>query len=396
MTDALPRILVLATDPLEAGGVGRVTRTLLGALTDLYGLERVGVLPVWGGDRDHDLPGWWLHPGWSGSGRVPAHRQVAYAIRAVRLARRWRRRLTVVAAHPHLGPVARLAAAAAGCRYAVWAHGYEVWGPVRRRVRTGLRGADTVWAVSEFTASQLHDRELAASQRITVLPHALPAELAPALAAGSQAADADSRRATVASPRVLSVARLTRTNAYKGVDTLLHAWPAVREQVGDAHLVVVGDGDDRARLEALAERLDVAASVEFTGQVSDGELAATYAQAQVFALPGRARTGVAARGEGFGLVYLEAAAAGLPVVAGHAGGAVEAVRDGETGLLVDPDDPQAVARAVADLLDDPDRAAAMGKAGRRWIADAFSYERFRARIDQEVRGLAGLDGGDAS
>lgn len=389
-----PRVLVLATDPVEAGGVGRATRTLLGALTQLYGPERVGVLPVWGGGRQHDLPGWWLHPGWSGSGRVPAYRQVAYAIRAVRLARRWRRRLVVVAAHPHLAPVARLAALASGCRYAVWAHGYEVWGPVRRRVRAGLRPADSVWAVSAFTASQLRDRGLAASERIRVLPHALPSELASALAASSQVAGAGSHGA-VASPRVLSVARLTRGNAYKGVDTLLQAWPAVCERVGAAQLVVVGAGDDRPRLEELAEHLGIMGSVEFTGQISDGELAAAYAQAQVFALPGRARTGAAAGGEGFGLVFLEAAASGLPVVAGRAAGAVEAVRDGKTGLLVDPDDPQAVARAVADLLDDPDRAAAMGEAGRRWVADAFSFERFRARIDQEVRGLVGLHPGDA-
>lgn len=389
-----PRVLVLATDPLEAGGVGRASRTLLRALTELYGDERVGVLPVWGGDGKHDLPGWRLYPGWHGSGRVPVHRQITFALRAVRLARRWRRRLVVIAAHPHLAPVARLAAMVAGCRYAVWAHGYEVWGPVRRRIRAGLRGADTVWAVSEFTATQLREGKLAAADRISVLPHALPSELAAPLVADRPGADGHDSESTAMNSTVLTVARLTRPNAYKGVDTLLKAWPAVCERVPDAHLVVIGDGDDRGRLEVLANRLGVAGSVEFTGQATDGELAAAYGRAEVFALPGRARTGVNAGGEGFGLVFLEAAAAGLPVVAGRAGGAAEAVRDGQTGLLVDPYDPEAIAQAVVGLLEDRDRAAAMGEAGRRWVGEAFSLERFRARIDEEIRELAGLDGGD--
>src|SRR5207249_10983994 len=114
-------------------------------------------------------------------------------------------------------------------------------------------------------------------------------------------------------------------------------------RVRDAELVIVGDGPDRQRLERTASLLRLDGRVRFAGRVSDEELASLYAGATVFALPGRARLGPHPEGEGFGLVFIEAGAAGLPVVAGRAGGTTEAVVDGETGLLVDPEDPDDIA-----------------------------------------------------
>jgi phosphatidylinositol alpha-1,6-mannosyltransferase len=173
------------------------------------------------------------------------------------------------------------------------------------------------------------------------------------------------------------------------VDTLLLAWLHVLRHAPDAELTVIGDGDDRARLERRAERLGVASRVRFRGRVSDAELRDAYAQARVFALPGRARLGAHAEGEGFGLVFLEAAAAGLPSVAGRAGGAVEAVEDGVTGILVDPNSPQAVARAIVSILREPDLARSMGEAGRRRVEREFSGERFRGRIGALIAELTG-------
>jgi phosphatidylinositol alpha-1,6-mannosyltransferase len=183
--------------------------------------------------------------------------------------------------------------------------------------------------------------------------------------------------------QVIAVARLVPEHAYKGVDTLLRAWPAVRRAVPHAKLTIVGDGPDRLRLEREAARLNLNGSVRFAGRLDDGELALAYVEAALFALP--VRTSIARRpqGEGFGLAFLEASAAGLPVVAGAGGAIPELVKHGETGLLVDPNDPDQVAGAIVRLLRDPELAGRMGRNARKRALDFFTHERFR----DDVAGL---------
>jgi phosphatidyl-myo-inositol dimannoside synthase len=142
-------------------------------------------------------------------------------------------------------------------------------------------------------------------------------------------------------------------------------------------LLVVGDGPDRERLRSLADSQAPRHSVVFTGAVSDADLPSLYAAADVFAMPCRSRL-AGLEVEGFGIVFLEAAASGRPVVAGDSGGAAEAVVDGETGLLVDGRHVGAVAEATAALLQDPVRAAAMGKAARARAERLFSWARLAA------------------
>jgi phosphatidylinositol alpha-1,6-mannosyltransferase len=170
-------------------------------------------------------------------------------------------------------------------------------------------------------------------------------------------------------PVVLCVSRLV---ARKGQDTLVQALPAIRRQVPGATLLLVGDGPRRAALHRLAESCGVAGSVVFTGPVPWSELPAHYAAGDIFAMPCRTR-GRGLDVEGFGLVFLEAAATGLPVVAGDAGGARESIRIGDTGDLVNGRDVAAVARTVGTLLADPERAAAMGRSGRRWMLQDWSW-----------------------
>jgi phosphatidylinositol alpha-1,6-mannosyltransferase len=186
---------------------------------------------------------------------------------------------------------------------------------------------------------------------------------------------------------VLAVARLDPAHAYKGVDTLLEAWPRVVEVVPEARLTVIGDGADRARLQHRADELGIGSAVRFAGRVPDDRLAEEYAKASLFALPGRTRTGSDAEGEGFGLVYVEAGAAGLPVVAGSGGGADDAVEHGVSGLLVDPDDVGAVADAIAHVLTNPELARRLGEGGRRLAETRFSYEAFRAGVAQLIESL---------
>jgi phosphatidyl-myo-inositol dimannoside synthase len=161
-------------------------------------------------------------------------------------------------------------------------------------------------------------------------------------------------------PTLLTVARLE--HRYKGHDVLLEALGAIRARVPDVEWVVIGEGTLRPELEELARSRGLADCVRFLGAVSDGERNAWLRRADVVAMPSRL-PGAGLAGEGFGIVYLEAAAYGKPVVAGNVGGALDAVGDGETGLLVDPTDAGAVAEAVATLLLDPELARRLGAAG---------------------------------
>jgi phosphatidylinositol alpha-1,6-mannosyltransferase len=161
-------------------------------------------------------------------------------------------------------------------------------------------------------------------------------------------------------PTMVTVARLVQR--YKGHDVLIRALPLIRAEVPEVEWLVVGDGPLRGSLERLAAEHGVADAVRFLGRVSDAERDAALNGAHVFAMPSRLPAG-GVGGEGFGIVYLEAAAHGLPVVAGNVAGALDAVVHGQTGLLVDPTDHAAVARAVTELLLDRGRAEALGEAG---------------------------------
>ena len=178
-------------------------------------------------------------------------------------------------------------------------------------------------------------------------------------------------------PIVLCVSRLV---IRKGQDTLIRAWPQVRAAGGmQPVLLLVGGGPAAGRLQRLARRLGVADAVRFTGQVPDAELPAYYAAANVFAMPCRTRMG-GLDVEGFGIVYLEAAAAGLPVIAGDSGGAPDAVRDGETGCVVPGGDVAALTQRLIRLLGDPAAAKAMGARGRDWMEREWRWEVVAQRL----------------
>lgn len=178
---------------------------------------------------------------------------------------------------------------------------------------------------------------------------------------------------------------LSRLVPRKGQDMLIRAWPAIRRRVPDAALVVVGGGPYLQRLQQLAHTNDVAADVTFTGAVPGAELPAHHAMADVFAMPCRTR-GAGLDVEGLGIVYLEASACGVPVVAGRSGGAPETVRDGETGVVVDGTDVAAIAAAVSGVLADPDAAAAMGAAGRQWAVQNWQWSAQGARLQRLLSG----------
>jgi phosphatidylinositol alpha-1,6-mannosyltransferase len=168
----------------------------------------------------------------------------------------------------------------------------------------------------------------------------------------------------------LSVGRLV---SRKGFDLALQALPLIRQQVPDVHLEIAGDGPERPRLEQMVSELELQTAVTFSGRLSDQELLAAYQHAHLFIMPAREELANASV-EGFGIVYLEASACGLPVVATRTGGVAEAVQDGRTGLLIPPDDPIALATAVTTLLQNPEKMHQMGANGREWIANQMNWD----------------------
>ena len=177
-------------------------------------------------------------------------------------------------------------------------------------------------------------------------------------------------------PVVVCVSRLVPR---KGQDVLLRAWPLVLRAVPDAMLLLVGGGPYRSRLERLVDAAGVRRSVILTGSVPWTDLPAYYDAGNVFAMPCRTRAG-GLDVEGLGIVFLEASATGLPVVAGNSGGAPDAVLDGETGFVVDGRSVESVADRVTTLLLDPARAQEMGKRGRQWVSEAWRWDDIAQRL----------------
>ncbi|MHB2022761.1 MAG: glycosyltransferase family 4 protein [Mycobacteriales bacterium] len=262
----------------------------------------------------------------------------------------------------------------------VVAHGFEAWTPFPPIWRWALRVCRGVVCVSDFTA-----RTMAASNPGIGTP----------LFRVHLPVDSNAQRSPVPriSGRVLCVARLAKAHPYKGVDKLLESWPYVLQRVPQATLSIVGDGDGRDSLERIADRaLDEWArqTVVFHGRLADEDLFHLYEVSSVFCLPVRESIGPAnPEGEGFGMVFLEASSRGLPVIAGVSGGSREAVVPGKTGSLLEPNaSPRQLADEISDLLLAPTRAAAMGEAGRRWVRQTHSRERFTAEIAALTKGTA--------
>jgi glycosyltransferase involved in cell wall biosynthesis len=176
---------------------------------------------------------------------------------------------------------------------------------------------------------------------------------------------------------LLTVARMLASEKQKGLDTVIESLPSILRIVPDVFYIVVGDGDDRTRLELRAQQLGVAERVLFVGAAADSdELIAYYDCCDVFVMPSQQ--------EGFGLVFLEAMARARPVIAANFGGATDVVSDGDTGYLIDYGDHERLAELTAALLQDAEVRAQMGAAGRRRVESEFGLELFDQRLSTLV------------
>ncbi|MBJ7349216.1 glycosyltransferase family 4 protein [Rhodococcus fascians] len=250
-------------------------------------------------------------------------------------------------------------------------HGHEVgWSMVpggRATLRTIGENTDVVTYVSKYTRSRFSSA-FGASAALEHLPPGVDTErFVPDDAARTELR---ARYGLGDRPTVLCLSRLVPR---KGQDFLIRALPEIRRAVDGAVLVIVGGGPYENTLRELVRSTGMEQHVVFTGTVPSAELAAHHTIADVFAMPSRTR-GAGLDVEGLGIVYLEASACGVPVVAGMSGGAPEAVQHNKTGLVVDGTSVSSIADAIVTILSDRTLATQMGNAGRAWVDAEWRWD----------------------
>lgn len=265
---------------------------------------------------------------------------------------------TVIAVHLHVAPAA-LAFTARGASLVTMLCGVEAWKPLTWIQRAALDRAERLIAISQFTRDGFLEANPRFTGRTIDICH-------PGVEAVPACASADGEP-----PSALIVGRMAVDERYKGHDPLLEIWPEVVAAVPGAILRIVGDGDDRPRLERKAAALDLGPQVRFLGRLEDDALHREYAVCSAFVMP--------SRDEGFGFVFVEAMRAGRPCIGAH-GAAAEVIADGDTGWLVAAGDRAQLYESVVRMLRDRAAAETMGARGRVRFLQQFTEERFRDRF----------------
>jgi glycosyltransferase involved in cell wall biosynthesis len=367
-------VLIGLFSELDApGGVQRVGRYLAAVLTEYaasHGME-CRLLSLNDSPELHRMTLGGREFVFTGSDRAKGR----FAVTAVRTAQR--KAKLVLAAHPNLGPVAQaMRLAAPRMKTILCTHGIEVWEPLPQLRRRALQHANVVLAPSRDTADHVASDQGVARERIRVLPWALDPQFE-ALAAN--AAKTPAPKGFPYGQVVLTVGRWRADERYKGMDTLITALPRLLMEWPDVQLVAVGVGDDQEWLEQIADGRGVRRHVHFLSGLSYAEIAACYQACEIFALP--------SRGEGFGLVYLEAMACGKPVIGGAHGGAPEVIDDGKTGYLVQHGDAGQLATSLEALLAHPELGREMGARGRERVERDFRFNVFAKSLKKILRDL---------
>jgi glycosyltransferase involved in cell wall biosynthesis len=372
---------VLAASPFEIGGIESLSWRVYESLTGHLGSRAVGMAALVGAAQRNDARADAL----LNSPRYPLslRGKVEFASWVVRQLATRHPSALLICMHPNQAQVALVARRWRGTPYVVWAHGGEVWDRMQTLPRLALRRANLVFCSSDFTRSRVIDRQHVLPDRaITVYPPVSDRVL--------QRAAQVKRTAGQAPPVILSVGRVARGYEYKGFDNVIRALPLIGRRVPQVRYVLIGGGDGIEDLRRLASRVGAADRLEFRGPVSDERLWDAYEEIRVFALPSRARLDRITGGEGFGIVYAEAAAFGRPVVGSIQGGAAEALLEGQTGRAVDPTNVNAIADVLIELLLDPELADRYGKAGKTRVLAEFTPTRFGRRLIDSLSAIGVL------
>jgi phosphatidylinositol alpha-1,6-mannosyltransferase len=352
------------------GGIAAFNRELALAAADRTAIRLAGKL-------DNTAP-WHGLPLW-GAGRCPEPGRTAFFAAGVAVLAVTHRPRLIVCGHVNFAPVALALRRSLDIPYVVLTYGVEVDSHLTPWRMRALRSAEAVWAISRWTAAKVRAAGVA-DERVSILPVTLRED---AFDIGPPSPELRTRHRLAPNERViLTVARLDPGERYKGYDNVLRALPRVLREVGPVRYVVVGQGDDVERLKRLASDLGLLSHLILPGFVSDAELVDYYRMASAFAMP--------SVGEGFGIVYLEAMACGVPVLGGNRDGTVDALADGELGLLVEPTSIDAIARGLVRLLKregpalwfDPPRL-------RHRSLELYGRSAFRRRVSQAIEPLLG-------
>jgi phosphatidyl-myo-inositol dimannoside synthase len=356
-------VLALVTDAFGGfGGIAQYNRDFLCALSDSPIVERVVTLPRVAADNVRDSPTKIVQA-------PPRRGRLLYSMNALATARRESPFDIVFCGHLYQAPLAAGIARIVGARLWLQTHGIEAWERPARIVRAAVARADLITAVSRYTRRRVLQWTNLSPDCIRVLANTVRPMFSP----GPPSEAVLSRLGLSGAKIVLTVARVVQSEAYKGHDRIIEIMAAVRRVEPTALYVVVGDGDGRSKLEALAGRLGVSDAVRFCGRLSDEDLLALYRSADALIMP--------SEGEGFGIVFLEAASCGLPVVAGNSDGSVDALADGAIGRLVDPRSHDEIVCALIDILRlrPPPALETVAR---------FSYDHFAHHVDALIRTLA--------
>lgn len=363
------RIIALLTDGFGAGGgIARFNSDLMSALSQSEHVDAVVALPRFGA-ANAAVP-----PKVRQIGPEPS--RARWSARAARLAI-GERFDVIFCGHMNAAPLAAGLARLTGARLWLQIHGIEAWSPRGRLIRRSVERARLVTSVSRYTRARLLAWARIAPERVRVLPNTVGREFSPC----PRREDLVARHRLAGRKVILTVGRLDATERYKGHDRVIRALPGVAERCTSVTYLIVGSGDDRPRLEALAHATGVAERVVFAGQIAADELPDYFALADVYAMP--------STGEGFGIVFLEAAASGLPVIGGNRDGTIDALAEGRIGRLVDPDDGSALQSVLVEALSHPVTSEPV----RLEAVRRFAFENFARHVHDLVGDIAPACGG---
>lgn len=352
----------------QAGGIEKYSWFLVSAIKDLYGSDAVSIFAkndVTSRARAAFMEAKNAH----GSGGVPLQfRTPAFSARVAVQAALDRPTL-IISTHLNFAPLARWLKKHLAIPYWVSLHGIEAWGVQRTDRSLAVFNADRLLPVSRFTRDAVAKEQDIPLDRFRVVPNTIDSAR---FNIGKKAAYLQKRYGLWEEQRVIvTVGRLNSAEAYKGHDRILRVLAEIRGQVPDLRYIIIGDGDDRPRLEQLARSKGVAELVIFAGKVPANELNDHYNLCDLFAMP--------STGEGFGIVFLEALACGKPVLGGNKDASSEALRDGELGVLVNPDDRSELRGTIVSILkrEHPHPLIYQPKILRQKVIEHFGNEKFK-------------------
>lgn len=353
-----PRVLLLTTEVFGAeGGIPAYMRRLLQVFTDYSSFG--------GGCMCVSLAGKAVHseippPGFASCGFRAYGSKLSFAAGALRTAWQFQPDITI-AGHLGLAPVAMaIRATCATKSYGIVLHGIEAWKRAEWKDRLAARFADVVVATTNYTATTFQRFNDVRPDAMRVVP----------LALGETELPEPEKANDRSSIRLLTVGRLAACEQYKGVDILIQAVGMLIARGHRVELTVVGKGDDLARLKSLTESLWLNQVVRFLGGVSDAELQRQYARCDIFAMP--------SKGEGFGIVFLEAMRHGKPCIGGNHGGTPDVIDHAVNGLLVEHGDVVGLARSIEFLIESEERRAAMGREAQLRVRREYLFDSFCA------------------